>query len=175
MKNLLKIFVIAIIGFAFSASLFGQATATANATASIVAPIAITFNRDMNFGNIAVGTGGTVQIDPDGTRTASGPVLQSGGSPNSARFLVTGTVGNQFTVTLPAGSVTLGNGGGATMSVSTWTTDHVPATNLIVVAPGAPIQIGATLTVDPAQAAGNYSSLVASGGSGPFTIEVNYQ
>ncbi|MCX6259282.1 MAG: DUF4402 domain-containing protein, partial [Bacteroidia bacterium] len=74
MKHLKKLISFAVILTAFSAVTFAQpgAFATATATATIVAPIAITKTVDMNFGNVAVGiTAGTVVLTPAGTRSAT--------------------------------------------------------------------------------------------------------
>src|SRR5476651_2008266 len=59
---------------AFSTSSFAQATATASATATIITPISIVKNVDMNFGNVAVSASlaGTVVLNPAGTRTTGG-------------------------------------------------------------------------------------------------------
>ena len=53
---------------------FAQRTATAAAGATIVEPIAMSKNVDMNFGNaaVAVSAGGSVILSPGGTRSASG-------------------------------------------------------------------------------------------------------
>lgn len=52
----------------FSVSSYAQATATANSSAIIVTPIAISKTVDMNFGNVAVSasTAGTVVLAPAG-------------------------------------------------------------------------------------------------------------
>jgi len=71
-----KIIIIAagLIGFTVSAN--AQATATATASATIVTPITINKDVDLNFGNVAVSaiTGGTVVMAPAGTRTATSGV-----------------------------------------------------------------------------------------------------
>ena len=65
MKNLIKFTGITFIILAFAASAAAQVvtvSTTATATANIIAPLTITKNDDMNFGNVAVqnSTAGTV-------------------------------------------------------------------------------------------------------------------
>src|ERR1700730_18496238 len=79
---------------AFSSQSFAQASATANASATIVTPIAISKTADMNFGNVAVsGSAGTVVLLPAGTRTSTGGVTlpATAGTVTAAVFTVTGT------------------------------------------------------------------------------------
>ena len=71
MKNISKVIATAAIAIAFSNSSFAQATATAAASATIITPITIVKNVDMNFGNVAVSASlaGTVVLLPAGTRS----------------------------------------------------------------------------------------------------------
>ncbi|AMR30100.1 hypothetical protein A0256_01045 [Mucilaginibacter sp. PAMC 26640] len=55
---------IALFVLTFSTDTFAQASATANASATIDTPISISKYNDMNFGNVATdGTVGTVMLD----------------------------------------------------------------------------------------------------------------
>ena len=49
MKQILKLFIVAILMIAFSVKTFAQVSATATATATIVTPIAIANVGNMNF------------------------------------------------------------------------------------------------------------------------------
>jgi hypothetical protein len=62
MKNFSKVIAIAAIAIVSSAtSSFAQATASASASATIITPITIVKNVDMNFGNVAVSASLQVQ------------------------------------------------------------------------------------------------------------------
>ncbi|MDP3436251.1 MAG: DUF4402 domain-containing protein, partial [Bacteroidales bacterium] len=104
MKSTIKIFTLAIIALGFSTASFAQVSATANASGTIVTPIAITKTVDLNFGNIAVSaTGGTVILAPAGTRTITGGVTlpANTGTVTAAEFNVTGQSGYTYSITLP--------------------------------------------------------------------------
>ena len=166
-KNKFLLALILILGFG-SAS-FGQATATATATATIVTPISISKNADMSFGNIAVqsGTGGTVVLDPAGTRTrTSGVTLPATtGTVSAASFTVNGTGSYTYAITLPT-TVTLTHSGGVqTMSAGTFTSN--PSGTGALSSGTQDIAVGATLTVAAGQLAGVYTS-------GNFNVTVNY-
>jgi hypothetical protein len=164
MKKTTKFFAIAIVALSFSAATFGQVSATASATATIITPIAISKTVDMNFGNVAVNaSAGTVILAPAGTRTRTGgctlPAVT--GTVTAASFGVTGLATATFAITLP-GSITITDGTN-NMTVDTFTsnpsvTGTVPAT----------LTVGATLNVSGGQVPGVYTT------ASPFTVTVNY-
>jgi hypothetical protein len=176
MKNFTRILSIIVIGLSFSASAFAQVSATATAAATIVSPIAITKATDMNFGNVASSAAaGTVVLAPGGGRTANlGVTLPATvGTVSVASFNVSGTPNYTYSITLPAGATTITSGGNS-MTVDTWTSSPtVAAGGLLSGAGTQTLNVGATLNVGISQAAGSYSSQNA-GGSGPFTVQVNY-
>jgi hypothetical protein len=166
MKNIAKILSVMIIGLAFSVNLFGQASATSNASATIIGPIAIANTTAMNFGNVAVGAvGGTVVLTPGGSRSVTGGVTlpATAGTVTAAAFNVTGVDSYTFAITLPA-SLTITSGAN-NMTVNTFTstpsgTGTISGTTALTV--------GATLNVTASQPSGNYTS------AAPFTVTVNY-
>ena len=116
-----KIFALSLVMIAFTAGAFAQSSATATATAVIVSPITITQSADMSFGNIIADTdGGTVVLDPAGTRTLNGLTSPSiPGTVTAAGFAVTGLAGATYSITLPA-THDISNGV-QTMTVSAFT------------------------------------------------------
>src|SRR6202789_1838829 len=125
MKNIVKVIATAAVVIAFSNSSFAQATATAAANATIITPIPIVKNVDMNFGNVAVSASlaGTVVLAPAGTRTtggAGGVTLPSNnGTVAGADFTVSGTASYTYAITLPT-SATISSGSN-TMTVNGFT------------------------------------------------------
>lgn len=169
MKNLLFI---AIAIFGFSAVSFGQETATATATGTIVTPIAIANAGDLNFGNVAVQSvlGGTVILAADGTRTTGGAggvtLPASAGTVSAAHFDVTGTANYTYTITLPTTATTVTSAGNI-MTVDNFTS--TPTSDGTLDGSGAQtIDVGATLNVAAGQPAGEYTSTI------PFNVTVNY-
>ena len=154
-------------GFAVKAS--AQASATATATATIVTPITITKTSDMNFGNVAVQTasGGTVVMTPAGVRSPTAGVTLPGanGTVSSASFTVNGQSGYTYAITLPA-SVTLTDAASHSMNVDNFTS--TPTATGTLTGGTETLNVGATLNVTAAQAAGVYTSAT------PFTVTVNY-
>ncbi len=164
----MKVFALVAVALFFAVNTYGQASATANATATIIAPIAITNSSALAFGNIAVSATnpGTVTVAPDGTRTAlNGATLPVvAGTVGAATFTVTGEGTSSYAITLPATAVTLTGGGGGTMTVDTFTS--TPSGTGTLAAGTQTVTVGGTLHVGAAQTPGNYT--------GSFTVTVNY-
>jgi Domain of unknown function (DUF4402) len=169
MKNGTKLAFAAIAVIAFSSSSFAQATATATATATIVTPISIAEVVNMNFGNVAVqtATGGTVVMTPAGVRTPSGGVTLPAvfGTVTAASFTVSGQGTYTYAITLPITATTLTNGAN-TMTATAFTS--TPSATGALTAGTQTLNVGATLNVAAAQAAGLYVS------GTPFSVTVNY-
>ena len=170
MKRINKVIGFFLVMSAFVTNANAQSTASASATATIVTPISITKNVDMNFGNIAVtSSGGTVILAAAGTRTKTGgitlPVVT--GTVTAAQFTVTGEGTYTYDITLPSSAVTLTkSGGGATMDATSFT--HSAGGSPALTAGSQVFNVGATLTVAAAQAAGAYTTGTA------FNVAVNY-
>jgi hypothetical protein len=173
MKKMTRFFAVVIVMFAFTVSTFAQ-SATATATATIVSPIAISKTVDLSFGNIAAGAGaGTVVMSPAGLRTPTGVTLPATtGTVTAASFTVTGTANFTYAITLPGAATTISDGATHTMTVNAFSSTP-SGTGTLSGAGSQTLTVGATLNVGAAQVAGNYSSASA-GGSGPFTVTVNY-
>ena len=169
MKAQIRIIALALLLTGISISTFAQVSATANASATIVTPIAISKTVDMNFGNVAVSaTAGTVVLTPAGSRSLTGGVTLPtiAGTVAAASFNVTGANNYTYTITLPSTALTITSGAN-TMSVNSFTSN--PATPGTLSATGSQtLNVGATLNVNASQAAGTYTS------GTPFTVTVNY-
>ena len=169
MKAQIRIIALALLLTGISISTFAQVSATANASATIVTPLAISKTVDMNFGNVAVSaTAGTVVLTPAGSRSLTGGVTLPtiAGTVAAASFNVTGANNYTYTITLPASALTITSGAN-TMSVNSFTSN--PATTGTLSATGSQtLNVGATLNVSASQAAGSYISAT------PFTVTVNY-
>ena len=167
MKTRLLVSILAFTGI--SSASFGQATATATASATIITPISITKNADMSFGNISVqsGTGGTVVLATAGTRTSTSGVTlpATAGSVSAASFTVNGSGSSTYTITLPS-TVTLTRASGSeTMTAGSFTSN--PSGTGALSSGTQDIAVGATLTVAAGQVPGVYTS-------GNFNVTVNY-
>jgi Domain of unknown function (DUF4402) len=147
-------------------------TATANATATVIQPIAIATTSGLVFGNLAVGaTGGTVAVGANDAVTiagASNTITQpagNNGSPLAAVFAVTGAANFTYAITLPANSSVTISSGGNSMAVNDFVSS--PSTTGTLSAGGTQtLKVGATLTVGNNQAAGSYT--------GTFDVTVAY-
>jgi len=102
-----------------------QVTVTGQVFAEVVEVITATETSQLNFGRFSPGSqGGEIIITPDGNISTTGTVVMSGGVHNAATFNITGEEGATFSVTLPAGPVTLNHINDAkTMVVDTWVSD----------------------------------------------------
>ena len=151
---------------------FGQVTASATASATVVAPIAISKTVDMNFGNIAVSTSsGTVVLAPAGTRTNTGGVTfpATTGTVSAASFNVTGEGSYTYAITLPAGNYTITRvGNSETMTVNTFVSNPTVAAGGTLTSGEQTLTVGATLNVSASQQAGTYTNATG------FDVTVNY-
>ncbi|RYY43451.1 MAG: DUF4402 domain-containing protein [Chitinophagaceae bacterium] len=149
-----------------------QATATANASATIISPISISKTTDLNFGNLSVdATGGTVILEPSaaGTRFAAGAggvsFPANTGIVSSASFVVSGQANFTYDINVVNQSIQITNGtdnmtvDNFTKSVNTGLLDNLGTQT---------VYVGADLSVAGSQNPGIYTS------SSPFTVLVNY-
>ena len=170
MKTAMKLFALGIVLLGFGINANAQVSATANTSATIVTPIAISKNVDLVFGNVAVSptNPGTVIMATDGSRTKTGGVTlpATTGTVSAAKFTVTGAAGYTFTITLPNSPITLTDSGSNTMTVGTFVSD--PSESSTLTGGTATINVGGILNVGAAQAAGIYSNATG------LTVTVNY-
>jgi len=165
MKQISKFFALAIVLVAFTVSTFGQATTQATATATIVVPMTITKNVDMNFGSIVPNTGGTVILSPAGARSTTGTVALFGGTVAAARFTVTGSGASSYAITLPTTDHIISSGAN-TMAVNNF--QSTPSGTGALTAGSQILLVGATLNVNTGQAVGTYTNATG------FDVTVNY-
>jgi Domain of unknown function (DUF4402) len=153
-----------------------QASGTANTEAIILRPLSFFKVDDLDFGSILpnMATAGTVRLQPNGTRTATGGVVLVGNDQQPARFTGLGTRNQQVSISLQANSIFI-TGPGAPMRVRTFEIGSTPTVILsttplrfrITSATGAfAFPLGAILEVGANQTPGDYA--------GSFTINLNY-
>jgi hypothetical protein len=171
-RSLLALSALALLGAAGMRAAQALDNATASATAVVLQPIAVTKSADLVFGNVVAGNG-DVTVATDGTRTKTGTtVLPTGVSPAAARFDVTGTANNTFSIDYTGSDTSLSDGGTNTMAVD-WITEAVGTTTPTgktdptsdaatgtLNAGNAYIYVGGKLTVGAAQVAGTYTGVV---------------
>lgn len=122
----------------------------------------------LSFGAFAASTGGTIAVAAGGGRSKTGGVMliAQGGTSAAAQFIVSGTAGAVYAITLPANdSVALSDGHNHSMAVNGFVSDP-SATGALSVGGTQLLRVGATLTVGNAQAPGYYD--------GAFSVIVNY-
>lgn len=169
MKNVTKFFALTVVLIALTINSFAQVSATASTSATVITPIAISKTVDMNFGSIAVSPtiAGTVVLAPAGTRTKSGGVTLPAvtGTVTAAAFNVTGLGTSTYSITLPS-TITLNGPASATMTVNAFAS--TPSGTGTLTAGAQTVQVGGTLNVGAAQAAGTYTNTT------DLTVTVNY-
>lgn len=137
------------------------ATADGTARATILQQVTVTNTSDLQFGTVAIGTGGgSVAVSTAGARTCATTLVCTGAT-TAAGFNVSGATGMTVGISHP-GSVTLTDGSGNNMTA----TIASSATSLVL-AGGDSFRVGGSLNVGATQAAGAYA--------GTFTVTVNYQ
>lgn len=141
-----------------------NATAVTNGT--VVVPIAITKQVDLEFGRFLAGAGAVTVASIDGARSATNgnTFLVPGITPTAASFTVTGEAGATFSISLPA-SLTLASGGN-NMTVDTF--ESTPATPGTLTGGTQTVTVGGKVTVGGGQSPGLYTSAAG------LNVIVNY-
>lgn len=145
-------------------ALAGAALAALNAFAA--ASLTLSNPQQLAFGKFAAGSGGTVTIHPNGSRSRGGSVVllpSAGGS--VAQFSITGEPGSTYAVTLPANGTVVLASGQSTMAVNGFSS-FPQATGQFGLGGSQTLSVGATLSVGPNQAPGSYS--------GSFNVSIDY-
>jgi spore coat protein U-like protein len=148
-----------------------SATGTAEAKATLIRPITISMETNLNFGTIVVPsstTGGTVMVSTDGTTEVTGTDISLaeslGDPPTTASFTVTGEPNGTYAITLPDDNTVTISGPGEDMTVTGFTSN--PDGTGVLAGGTQTLSVGATLNVGADQAAGEYA--------GEFTVTVAY-
>lgn len=138
------------------------ASGNANVSAAVAAPLSVTKNADLAFGDfVSDSSSCTINVNSAGTRSvSSGSCTLLSSAAAAADFDVSGTGNRAITVNVPA-SVTLSDGGGNTMTVTT--ANNAPSN---LTGGAANFQVYGDLAVGAGQTAGSYS--------GTLTVTVNY-
>lgn len=154
-----------------------SASSPARAEAIVLRPLSFFKVDDLHFGEIIPSTtaAGTVRLQPNNNRTATGGIVLVNNLHQPARFTGLGTNNQQITISLQASSIFI-TGPGAQMRVRNFEIGSTPTAILSTtplrfrlnsVTGAYNFPLGATLEVGANQAAGDYS--------GTFTIILNYQ
>lgn len=147
---------------------YAQVSASASISATIIHPIAISKTVDLNFGNVAVGTLGTVVLSPASNRSTTGGVTlpSTQGTVAAASFIVTGKSNYTYSITLPSEAITINDAGSNSMTVGSWTS--TPTSTGTLIGGTSTLFVGATLNVSASQTPGVYTSAT------PLNVIVNY-
>ena len=167
MRNSLRLAAVgAIAAASFATSAQAATTASANANAEILSSLTVVSTADLQLGQIAANTGGTVTVNADSTVASSGALISTG-TRSPAAFDVIGSANSMIIVTLPTAPVDLTRVSGTeTMSLGGFNTTPNGGFQLDGAGAGN-FTVGGTLTVGAAQVPGNYT--------GSFSVSVEYQ
>ncbi len=166
MKNITKIFAIALVALGFSATSFAQSTNSASVTnataaATIVAPITITNPTALNFGTSGtLATASTVILAADGSRSGTAPTFAGSAAPSAGVFAITGSPSATFAITMPSSGTVLTGPSSATMTITDWVSSLGTA-SVMSVAGDKSLVVTGTLLVGANQLAGVYNGTYA--------------
>ncbi|MEN9419169.1 MAG: hypothetical protein RI988_2789 [Pseudomonadota bacterium] len=164
------------VGVPFLALLVGTTQAWAqfsaqgnvDTSASVVRTLSVTSTTELSFGTFSAGpTAGTLTMSAAGNRSATGGVTLVSTVPGGQAVVnLGGTPATGFSVSLPASVQLTPASGGASMTLSTFTTTLTGGQGSLNSSGTGSFGIGGTLTVAANQAIGTYS--------GSFTVTLNY-
>lgn len=175
MKNITKLFALAVVILGFSVTSFGQATGVGTAIGTISAGTAISIGTGtLDFGSILKSGAGTIKIDEiTGAASSTGAVATSGAT--RAEFRVDGQADWHYTITgLDNCTVAKSDNSLETMSVTGLASDIGPDAKAGLLTLGTQtIKVGGTLNILATTPAGSYST--ANSGGSPFSVTVTYE
>lgn len=166
MKTKFITLAIAILGF--SSATFAQSEATAAASATLLTPLSITKDKDLNFGNIASSNeAGTAVLTTGGVVSSTGGVAILDGvtPPAAAKFTVVGASSETYSMQAPASIVLTSGSTNLNLSL---VYDKAASGNLLT-GGSSVILVGGTLSIPANTVAGTYTN--PSG----LKITVNYE
>jgi hypothetical protein len=172
MRKIISIVTLITAVVAVSTTANAQVTSqAATSGATIVAPISIVKDIDLNFGNVAVSTAnGTVVLATGGTRTPTGGVTlpkSDVGTVAAASFTIGGQDNYTYSIELPTAEIMLkGVTEANTMTLTNVVSD--PATTGTLATGAQTLLVGGTLNVAGSQPADVYSNTTG------LTVTVNY-
>lgn len=156
-----------------------QDSASADATAEVLAALQLTNDRDLNFGALVLnagGAGGDVLVDATGNRTCNGDIICGpGATEEQALFTVSGAVGTNVSIALQD---VLGDGVQLRHDANTGSTAANHNIELVGLADSAgggfasfsgneQFGVGGRIVLDGSEIAGTYE--------GQFNVSVEYQ
>ncbi|SDR80056.1 DUF4402 domain-containing protein [Gramella sp. MAR_2010_147] len=160
MKKITLLALLAVTGISFA-----QTDGTADVNAEIVSPIEINDGTALNFGSInGTATGGDVTVKTDGNRVFGNTDMEitSTTTVTAAQFSITAGNGVSYDISIPSTVLT---GAGTDMNL-VFAHDRTGPAERIGSGAAQELNVGGTLTVNDAQAAGAYE--------GTVTVTVNY-
>ena len=122
----------------------------------------------LSFGSFVANTGGSLAVTTSGARSKTGSLilLAQGGGSTAAQFTISSTTAATYAITLPAdGTIALMDDSGHSMALNGFVS-YPSATGTLSGGGTQMLSVGATLTVNNAQAPGSYS--------GAFPVTVHY-
>jgi hypothetical protein len=154
----------------FSSSALAQVSDFASTTATIVAPITIVKDVDMNFGDIAVqgGVAGTVVMTPAGGLTPSTGITLPTSTSAAAQFTVGGEADYTYSISLPASVLLTDTVSTETMLVDAFNSTPTVAAGGTLTGGSEIVLVGATLNIAALQTPGVYSNAT------DLVVTVNY-
>jgi len=143
-------------------------SASAKGSATVLHPLTLVNNQDMDFGILAVTTGGTAVLDPStGIVSPSGGVTVLRGTSTAALFTGAASGGSVVNIKLSNQSVNLTRIGGTEKIVLSSLTLDGPSKRTMAKASSFQFHVGGTLTIPAGQAEGSYT--------GTFSVTAQYQ
>jgi len=151
---------------------FAQASATAAVSATVIVPVSLAKNDDMNFGNAAVSAsaGGVVILNSASSRSASGTGVTlpaTTGTVTAANFTVSGAPSYTYAITLPS-TASITGPSSSTMTVNSFTSTP-SGTGTLSTGGTQTLTVGASLSVTAGQHTGTYTNASAV----PITVNYN--
>lgn len=157
------VFIFLFFGHSF---VFAQATANFIASVTIIDPVSIISQTNLNFATISASSAGTVILNPDDSRSSTGGVkLENGFGISAEKFLIKGEESLTVNITLPIKQYKL-SGANHNISLHSFTS-NLPD-NFQLKKDSVALSVGPNIEFDGPQTSGIYRSI------DPMSIVINY-
>lgn len=160
--------VLAVLLLAPSTLFAAPQAASASGSVTVLHPVTLVNDQGMDFGILAVTTGGTAVLDPTtGAVTPSSGVTVLGGTSTAAKFTGAASGGSVVNIKLPTQTIYLTRVGGTEQVALSALTLDSPSKRVMAKSSSFDFYVGGTLTIPAGQAEGSYA--------GTFDVTAQYQ
>ena len=173
MKKYLSLIAVSVLALGINNANAAETTASGTATATILEASGVKETQSLEFGNVLKTADHTVVVDTNNNRSGTDAYLVGGITPKSGMFAITGSNGQNVTITVPE-TITLTHSSGTgtlsvnnvTMKIGSGSEEAAGTKDATISGTSLSVAVGGSLGVKTAAATGKYT--------GEYTVKISY-